>query len=299
MTSWWLNVAIAALTAALVSPPAFDPDSLATAKSLYAAAEYEAALAMLDRLTSDEIGAEVRTVAEHRAFCLLALGRAKDAESAIAMMVGIDPMYQPSSDLSPRLRNAFRDVRRRLLPEIAQQKYGIAKAAFAAAQFAEARDAFGETMTILNDPELGEAAQRPPLSELRVLAAGFRDLSAASIPPPPIPAREQPAVVAAPPVAVVRRIYTAEDRTVVPPVARQQKIPPFPVNAATSLSGVLELLIDESGAVESAVMRVPIQARFDGQLVDAARSWVFTPATLDGTPVKYRRLVQIAVTARQ
>jgi hypothetical protein len=148
MTSWWLNLAIAALTAALVSPPALDPDSLASAKSLYAAAEYEAALAMLDRLTSDEIGVEVRTVAEHRAFCLLALGRATDAERAIGMMVGIDPMYQPSSEVSPRLRNAFREVRRRLLPEIAQQKFGVAKAAFTASQFVEARDAFSETLAI-------------------------------------------------------------------------------------------------------------------------------------------------------
>ena len=189
-------------------------------------------------------------------------------------------------------------MRRRLLPEIAQQKYGLAKAAFAAAQFVEARDAFGETMTILNDPELGEAAQRPPLSDLRVLAAGFRDLSVAAIPAAPIPAREHSAVVA-PALPAVRQIYTVEDRTVAPPVVRQQKIPPFPVNAATSLSGVLELLINESGVVESAVMRVPIQPRFDGQLVDAARSWLFTPATLEGRPVKYRRLVQIAVSARK
>lgn len=299
MSSLWLNLGAAAMVAALVSPPATEPDSVAAAKTLYGAAEYEAALAMLERLTPDDIGPEVRTVAEHRAFCLLALGRSNDAERAIVMMVGIDPLYQPSQDLSPRLRTAFREVRRRILPEIVQQKYGVAKAAFDASQFASARDVFNEMLTILKEPDVQEAASRPPLSDLRTIAVGFRDLSVAAATPPPIPSREQPAavVVAPPSLPAPHRIYTVDDRSVVPPTSIQQKIPPFPTNVATPMNGVLELLIDETGSVETAVMRVPIQVRFDAQLMHAARSWSFTPAKLDGVAVKYRRLVQITIAA--
>ena len=40
-----------------------------------------------------------------------------------------DPLYQPSSEVSPRVRTAFSDVRRRLLPSIIPQQYAKAKAA--------------------------------------------------------------------------------------------------------------------------------------------------------------------------
>ena len=49
------------------------------------------------------------------------------------------------------------------------------------------------------------------------------------------------------------------------------------------------------GAVESAIVRESIHPRYDDQLVSAARKWQYQPATLDGTPVKYRKLVQVNV----
>jgi TonB family protein len=60
-------------------------------------------------------------------------------------------------------------------------------------------------------------------------------------------------------------------------------------------SGAIEVVIDTTGAVESAVMRVPLQPAYDRQAIAAAKTWRFKPATLNGAPVKYRKVVQISV----
>jgi TonB family protein len=82
----------------------------------------------------------------------------------------------------------------------------------------------------------------------------------------------------------------------VPPEAIAQSLPSFPstVKAATQ-AGVIEVVIDETGAVEQALMRVPINAIYDRLAVNAAREWRYRPATVDGVPVKYRKSVQITV----
>ena len=35
---------------------------------------------------------------------------------------------------------------------------------------------------------------------------------------------------------------------------------------------------------------------FDSQLLSAARDWRYQPATLNGRPVKFRKMIQITVT---
>ena len=57
--------------------------------------------------------------------------------------------------------------------------------------------------------------------------------------------------------------------------------------------GVIEIVIDERGHVESAQMRASVHPRYDGIAVDAAKSWQYRPATLNGKPVKFRKLVQV------
>ena len=58
-------------------------DSLRIAKDLYAAAAYEEALAMLNRLRDEAAAAEAGlAVDQYRAFCMFALGRTAEAESA-------------------------------------------------------------------------------------------------------------------------------------------------------------------------------------------------------------------------
>jgi hypothetical protein len=87
-----------ATVVALLSGVASAQDrDLAAARELYASASYDDALAVLDRLrASDHPASQARTIEQYRAFCLLALGRAADAQAAIEAVVAAEPSYQPS-----------------------------------------------------------------------------------------------------------------------------------------------------------------------------------------------------------
>jgi hypothetical protein len=300
-----LDVIIALTIAALVSMPALRAaDSLSAARDLYAAAEYEDALVLLNQLQpGDHAPDERRAIEQYRAYCLLALGRSADAEQAIAAVVTATPLYKPSgSDVSPRVRSAFSDVRRRMLPAIIQEKYAAAKVAFDRKNFPVAATVFTEVVDAMADPDVADLVKQPPLADLRVLAIGFRDLSVSAAAPPPVPAREAlpaPSVpaVAPPPTAnpMPRRIYAVTDTQVLPPTAVKQSLPSFSSQLTTANRGVLELVISEDGSVESALMRESVNPRYDVQLVGAAKSWQYKPATLNGTPVKYRKVMQVDV----
>jgi TonB family protein len=97
------------------------------------------------------------------------------------------------------------------------------------------------------------------------------------------------------PVAVPNRIYTAGDADVTPPVIERQRFPNFPANAVANVEGVLEVIINEAGTVDAAVMRSRINPRYDSAVVVATRSWRFKPATVGGTPVKYRKLIRLTL----
>jgi hypothetical protein len=275
-------------------------NTLAAARELYAAAAYEDALVILNQLTEGTHGPEEeRSIQQYRAFCLLALGRTADAEQAIAAVVAVQPRYQPADgDVSPRIRTTFADVRRRVLPAVIQQQYAIAKSSYDRKNWSEAAE-------VMNDPDVRAVAAQPPLSDLRVLASGFRDLAVSAATPPPVPATPVAPVAAAPPpsapiappVVTAPRIYSASDRNVVPPITLRQFLPPFPSSAAVpkQAQGVLEVVIDETGAVEQALMRVPLNPAYDRQALNAARSWLYQPATMNGAPVKFRKAVQINI----
>ena len=59
----------------------------------------------------------------------------------------------------------------------------------------------------------------------------------------------------------------------------------------------IEVIVDENGNVESASMRQPVTPQYDKLALGAARGWHYQPATVNGVPVKYRKLIQITVTA--
>jgi hypothetical protein len=99
-------------------------------------------------------------------------------------------------------------------------------------------------------------------------------------------------VIAPPPAP---KIYTADDSDVVAPVIERQGLPPFPPQLTVSRNGLLEVVIDERGLVESVVMRLSINPVYDRLVVDTARTWRYRPATRGGVPVKFRKVVQIAV----
>ena len=139
-------------------------------------AAYDDALAVLNKLRStDHPAGQARAIEQYRAFCLLALGRASDAEQAIEAVVAAEPSYHPSdSDASPRVRSAFTTVRRRMLPNIIQQQSAMAKAAFDRKEFAVAADLFRQVLTALADPDVAAEAKQPPLVDLKQLAAASR-----------------------------------------------------------------------------------------------------------------------------
>ena len=270
---------------------------LAAARDLYASAAYDDALDVLNRLKSaDHPASQLRAIEQYRAFCLLALGRAADAEQAIEAVVAAEPMFQPGeSDASPRIRSAFTSVRRRMLPSIIQQKYAQAKAAFDRKEFAVAADGFTQVLSALADQDVAAEAKQPPLADLRTLAGGFQELAAkAAAPPPPPPA---PVVVAAPTpsLPVAPRIYTGGETGIVPPTAINQTLPPFPGQVIIPRSGRLEVVIDESGAVESATMTSGVTQNYDAMVLTATRAWRYRPATMNGVPVKFRKTVQITI----
>jgi hypothetical protein len=89
-------------------------------------------------------------------------------------------------------------------------------------------------------------------------------------------------------------VYSSNDVGVVPPVQTYpryvESIGPNHPNASP-----FQVVIDENGLVESAVLaRYPVdmrQAVSGTMLLSAAKAWRFQPATKDGQPVKYRRVI--------
>jgi hypothetical protein len=296
MKSYFVAALVAGSVLLATQAGAQDAD-LSAARDLYASAAYDDALTMLNRLRSAEHPAsQSRAIEQYRAFCLLALGRAADAEQAIEAVVAADATFQPGdTDASPRIRSAFTSVRRRMLPSIIQQKYAQAKAAFDRKEFAAAAAGFTQVLTALADQDVAVEAKQPPLSDLRTLAGGFQELAAkASAPPPPPPA----AVVSAPPpppAPVAPKIYTGGETGVVAPVVVNQSLPSFPGQVIIPRSGKLEIVIDEWGNVESAVMRDSVSQVYDAMVLSATRAWRYRPATANGTPVKFRKTVQITI----
>lgn len=299
------TVFLIACLALLFTMPLHGQESIAVARDLYTAAHYDDALVLLSRLDSPSSNPSDRTaINQYRAFCLLALGRAVEAERAIEAVVSSDPLYHPAeADASPRLRSAFATVRQRILPAVVQQDYMRAKAAFDRQEFAAAAAEFDRVLQVLGDPDLGNAGSRPPLSDLRTLASGFRDLSARAVEPAPAQkpvadvAHVAPAMAMAPAPDIVasKSIYNGTDVGVVAPVILRQVLPPFQREMFPARDGVLELLINEAGLVEAAALRSSVNPRYDNQLLTAVRGWKYQPATMDGTPVKFRKIINISL----
>jgi TonB family protein len=274
---------------------------LTAARDLYASARYDEALAVLNGLPSDAVASDRKSIEQYRSLCLLALGRGSEAESAIAAVVTADPMFIPGeADASPRVRLAFSDVRQRLLPQIATTRYTGAKAAYDRKDYTAAEAQFRSLLMLLDDPQMGGR-----LTDLRTLASGFVDLAAAAAAPPPEPKKAEPPTVAAPAPAAVAapkepHIWSAEEPGVVVPVAIRQDVPRVPstISAQARARGLLEVVIDEQGRVTNISLRLPIHPMYDPQLMAAAKEWRYKPATVDGTPVKFRKMIQVTVDKR-
>jgi hypothetical protein len=291
-------VAALAILLSVIGVPRAQAQTLSAARELYAAAAYNEALTALNELmTKGESNADPGAVALYRALCLYGLGQTEDGDRAVETLVATHPLYHPPlDDLSPRIRTTVVETRRRMLPALLQQEYAEAKSAYERREFAGAAAGFTKVLTGLDDPDIAVAATQAPLADLRTLAAGFRDLAQKALVPPPLPSSAPAAVVvAAAVVAVPPRVYSAEDGGVVAPAAIRQAIPPYSRVVSQKKTAIVQLIIDDTGAVESATMVTPLDPQYDGAVLTAARGWQYEPARADGVPVKYRKLVQITL----
>ena len=306
----WVKQALASHLVAVIMLTMADlataQSSLADARALYSAAAYDDALLLLNVLrTADHRPEDGRAIDQYRALCLLALGRTADATTAIEGIVAAAPAYHPSeSDVSPSVRAAFRDVRRLMLPAIIQQKYTEAKAEFDRKNMTAASEGFKLVVELFADSDLGSAGSQPPLSQLRPLAISFRDLTAASTlaPAPPLPASPSPRLPATSTPAGSRRpaaprVYGWEDTNVTRPIVVRQTMPVLG-DVFVQRQGIVDIVIDEAGLVETVTMKLPVNVVYDGLVMAAVRTWRYRPATLDGVAVKFRKTIQLDLKRR-
>jgi TonB family protein len=286
-------------------PPA-PSDDLAAARSLYAAGDYETALTRLESARTDHHTAD--EVDQYRALCLLALGRIDETEKALRDLVDRRPGFRMSEDdVSPRLIAMFHTVRRQLLPGIVRALYARAKTTFEEKRFADAVSALREVVELIDDADLVDEAAS--LADLKMVSQGFLRLAelevekeraaaeaAARAAPAAAAPQPQPAAPPAP------EVYSEQDVEVTPPVALSRPIPPWrPTSASVgerTYQGHLRVVVDETGRVESAAIVRPFLPGYEELLLEAAKTWQFTPATRNGVAVKYVRIFTIDVSPR-
>jgi tetratricopeptide (TPR) repeat protein len=298
--------------------PAVSPSrDLAAARSLYDSGAYEDALIRLATVRDDRLAAEA---AQYRALCLVALGRNSEAQHALEDLFTRMPLFKMSeTEVAPRVVAMYQQVRRRLLPGMAKDIYAKGKASFEQRQYPAAAAHFETVLALLAGDE--DAEDAPGLPDLKLLADGFLKLAQGQLAAEPRPdvkasamqAENTPAspperaatALAGPPAAAVSRpatapaIYSAAAPDVMPPVELVRKLPawhpPNGVAARRAYEGVLRIVIDERGSVESANMVESVAGSYDDVLLAAARLWQYKPAQKSGHPVKYEKLITITL----
>jgi TonB family protein len=304
----WLVVLTGIASGGIFAARADAQDPLSAAKDLYASAAYEEALSALASAREDGAPQLLHQVDQYRAFCLLALGRNPEAESAAESAIQEDPLAPlDPRDTSPRIEAMFKLVRKRLLPGMIRDAYRTARAATEKGDLAGGVEQLRQVRSMLDAAKTLDAWDET-LNDIGVLVDGFLELSRITIerrlvvePSNPEPAA--PASVPAPDPQEGKtqlRTYSALDTGVTAPVTLRQDMPIVPHELAFTMrtgkkSGILEITIDETGAVEDALMREPVNAAFDALVLQAARSWQYRPARKAGTPVRYVRRIRVSV----
>jgi hypothetical protein len=280
-------------------------DPLDAAKALYRSASYEAALVALNSPPPESNADEVD---QYRALCLLGLNRAPDAQLAIDRLVARHPLMEFDESESPKVVTMYRDARRRLLPPAAKSLYASAKANFERGDLTAASAQFKEVVAIVSSADLPNDGS---LADLKMLADGFLKLAeqataraAVNVPPPAEP-KPEVAAPAAPDIASLAvaptsaKIFGGADTDVVAPVVMVQNFPkwnpPPGVATMTPYSGLLEVIVNETGGIDAAVMTRPVFPPYDRSLLAATKTWQYVPAKRNGQPVKYRKVIEVVL----
>jgi TonB family protein len=290
---------VAAFVGSLELASAQTPDALQQVKSLYASAAYEDALSVIARA---QVSGRRPEFEQYRVFCLVALGRTAEAERAIASVVQADPSFVPDTrDMSPRIRDMFAKTRRALVPEIAHRLYVEARESLDRHDKAAATAKFEAVVRLIdsaNDDKTQQDgdAEEPLLSELRLLASGFLDLSRATearAETKPT-ARRQPEPAPAPAPSVASVDITA-------PTPIKQELPawtPTDPMMRREFRGALRVFISDAGRVTDAELAPSIHPAYDRLLLAAAKTWQYEPALRNGSPVASEKLIEVVLKPR-
>ena len=265
-----------------------DQEALLKVKALYAAAAYEDALAVLAAVPAET---RLPELDQYRAFCLIALGDQQQAQAAIERLLTQDPLYQPdTSDTSPRVIDAFKSVRLRVLPIVTKKLYSDAKLAL---ERKERDTAVARFETLLKFIGV-ESTNDPTLDDMRVLAEGFLDLSRAL---PEAAKAEAAADTAKPANAANGEAARTATPTWTRPVIVRQDLPrwiaPDAISRRSAYDGILRVKVAANGKVVGTEIVRRTHPIYDGQLLRAAENWVYEPARQDGVPVPSELLVEV------
>jgi len=274
------------------SPIMLAQDVLSQARALYDAADFDAALKLLDETGADTGTPDRRqTVREYRALCLLALDRAQEMEQTIEQMIAADPFYRPGAGTTPRrFVAAFDRVHRQLLPSIVRERYSRAQTDWDQKRFADALDGFELVLRLVEEAGAESTESEGNRDPNAQWLADFAELAARHL---------EESRVAQDGSTHLRGevVYQSSDEGVTAPVPIRQDIPSWPPIElpAGRFAGELELVVNTTGAVETATIVVPVHPAYDEAVLQASRKWKYRPAMKDGLPVNYRKLILISL----
>ena len=215
-------------------------------------------------------------------------------------------------DAPPRMRAAFSDVRRRLLPKVTEQLYASAKLSFDRKEYdARVHAVLGPAQVSRRPRRPGaaepqgipDARHRLSRSQRRGAGDGRRNRSRPGVQRP----RARPAAGAPAAGSRQRLLRRHHSRRTDVPVQRA-----FSCRRWSSGSrcpcwlgmtqflprggrGRVRIIVDERGNVEEARIVESIHTVYDALLLSAARTWKYEPATLDGKPVRYVKMIEIVL----
>ena len=270
--------AVAALCTVQVSARTLDD----RVYKLYASAEYEQALTLLGESTEPEAHL-------YRALCLVGLDRQDEAQTALRDLLNASPDFDVASEeVPPRVVKLLADTRRKFLPDVVRRTFAAARERYHADDYEQARPLFERVAKVSSHADISNIEV---MADMRVLAESFLDLMKT-------PRTTLPGAVAisANPSGSASPGSTGKATT--PPIAVKQIIPAWPSTLApipVPTTGAVRVQISRTGSVTAAAIVTRIHPQYDSRVLATARSWEYTPATLNGVPVDSEAVVQIRV----
>jgi len=220
----------------------------------------------------------------------------------VVALVEADPTYvPPSSVASPRVLAIVADIRRKELPGVTRRVLDSGRAAYEAKNVALAQRQFDLLLKLLDDPAM---EGRPEREDLRTVAKGFSTLLVAAPPAlrpaPPAEPERSPAPSSSP--SASPSSPPAAASPFVPAVVIQETLPiwtpPNPSIARNEYNGAVKVRIGTDGRVKAASIDRPSHPAYDAVLLNTARSWLYKPATQNGTPIESERVIAVRLRPR-